>query len=100
MSISLDHPGVLLVMRKLYKGPLRASKVVEETNREQNLTCNQIQEILHTLNENGLVLNIEKNKSNGEAVYKLTRAGEARLEEMMHGRLLLNQSPGHQEGIT
>ncbi|MGQ9582120.1 MAG: hypothetical protein ACUVV6_01225 [Thermoplasmatota archaeon] len=100
MAINLDHPMVLLVMRKLYKGPLRASKVAEETNLEQNLTWNQVQEILHALNEHGLVLNIEKNKSNGEAVYKLTRAGEARLEEMMHSSPRLNQSPGHQEGIV
>ncbi len=92
MASSLDHPAVLSVMRNLYIGPLRASKIVEEITREHELTYSHVQEILLGLTEQGLVVNIEKNKSNGEAVYKLTRTGESRLEEILHDRLMLAQS--------
>ena len=83
MELDIDASPVLDVLRNLYKGALRGSKVVDDVVRHHKLTREEANDILKYLTGQKLVINIEKNKSNGEAVYKLTRTGEAFLEERL-----------------
>jgi len=81
MLIVLESPQVMLVLQCFYKEAQRASIVAKEVMAEQSISYEDFHEILGFLKKNGLITNIEKNKSNGEAVYKLTRLGERLLEE-------------------
>ena len=81
METKLEAPQVLMVLRCLYKDAQRASLVAQEVMVKHPLTYEQVQDLLEYLRHNDLITNIEKNKSNGEAVYKLTRLGEKLLEE-------------------
>ena len=81
MEVKLEAPPVLMVLQCLYKDAQRASLVAQEVMAKHPLTYEQVQEVLESLRDKELITNIEKNKSNGEAVYKLTRLGEKLLEE-------------------
>lgn len=81
MDIKMEAPPVLMVLRCLYKDAQRASLVAQEVMARHPLKYEQVQELLDYLKHNDLITNIEKNKSNGDAVYKLTRLGEKLLEE-------------------
>jgi len=98
MDVKLEAPAVLMVLQCLYKDAQRASLVALEVMGKYPLSYAQVQEILGYLRENGLISNIEKNKSNGEAVYKLTRLGEKLLEEKIP--LRYHKAPGDRESLT
>ena len=83
MDVKVEAPPVLMVLRCLYKDAQRASLVAQEVMAKHPLTYEQVQELLEGLKQSNLITNIEKNKSNGEAVYKLTRQGEKLLEEQI-----------------
>ena len=91
MEAKLEAPQVLMVLRCLYKDAQRASLVAQEVMAKHPLTYEQVQELLEQLKQDELITNIEKNRSNGEAVYKLTRQGEKLLEE----RIPLTYSKPH-----
>jgi predicted transcriptional regulator len=81
MDVKLEAPPVLMVLRCLYKDAQRASLLAQEVMAKHPLTYEQVQDLLECLRQKDLIANIEKNRSNGEAVYKLTRMGEKLLEE-------------------
>jgi len=81
MDANLEAPPAIMVLRCLYKDAQRASLVAREVMAKHPLTYEQVHELLEYLCKNDLITNIEKNRSNGEAVYKLTRRGERLLEE-------------------
>lgn len=81
MDSKMEAPPVLMVLRCLYKDAQRASLVAREVMAKHPVTYEQVQGILEFLRQKDIIANIEKNKSNGEAVYKLTRLGEKLLED-------------------
>ena len=97
MNHKLDAPPVLFVLQCLYKDAQRASLVAQEAMGKHQLTYEQFHEILALLRDKELITNIEKNKSNGEAVYKLTRIGETLLEEKIPLRY---HKRGQQSSLT
>ncbi|MEM4728542.1 MAG: hypothetical protein QXH42_02110 [Thermoplasmata archaeon] len=83
MELEIDAPVVLDTLRNLYKGALRGSRVLDDIVRVHRITHEEAVEVLHFLLKNQLILNIEKNRINGDAVYKLTRRGEVVIEERL-----------------
>jgi len=84
MPHSLENAPMMLIMRCLYKEPQRGTKIFEEIAPRSGLSYDNFSKLLAQLAEENLIENIEKNKSNGKAVYKLTRAGEKLLEKSAH----------------
>ena len=81
MLVQVDSAPVMLVLQSLYKEAQRASIVAQEVMAQHKMSYDEFNQILCYLKEREMITNIEKNKSNGEAVYKLTRQGERLLEE-------------------
>jgi predicted transcriptional regulator len=98
MDAKLEAPAVLMVLRCLYKDAQRASLVAQEVMAKHPLTYEQVQDLLEYLQQNDMITNIEKNKSNGDAVYKLTRLGEKLLEERIP--LKFNKARRERESLT
>lgn len=98
MEMKLEAPSVLMVLRCLYKDAQRAPLLAQEVMAKYPLRYEQVQDLLEYLRLNELITNIEKNKSNGEAVYKLTRRGEKLLEEMIP--LRYHNTPGGNKPLT
>jgi predicted transcriptional regulator len=86
MEVKLESAPVLMVLQCLYKDAQRASLVAQEVMAKHHLKYEQVQKLLEGLRDKELITNIEKNKSNGDAVYKLTRLGEKLLEERIPPR--------------
>jgi len=84
MPHPVESAPMVLIMKCLYKEPQRGSRIYEEIKAKSGLTYEHFGKLLAQLQTEQLVENIEKNKSNGHAVYKLTRAGETILERYIH----------------
>jgi predicted transcriptional regulator len=81
MVPQMDTPAVMMVLQCLYKEAQRASIVAQEVMAQCPMDYEEFQQIIFYLKQQEMITNIEKNKSNGEAVYKLTRQGERLLEQ-------------------
>ena len=81
MPLQMDAAQVMLVLQSLYTEARRASNVAREVMAQHSVTHEEFNQIIDFLKQNDMITNIEKNKSNGEAVYKLTRKGERLLEQ-------------------
>jgi predicted transcriptional regulator len=80
MVLQVDAAQAILVLQCLYKEARRSSNVAQEVMTSHSITHDEFIHIIDFLTLNEMIANIEKNKSNGEAVYKLTRKGERLLE--------------------
>jgi predicted transcriptional regulator len=95
MPLQIDAAQVMLVLQSLYKEAQRASMVAHEAMARHSITHEEFNQIVLFLTQNEMITNIEKNKSNGDAVYKLTRKGERLLEQKIPA---LYHSSGPAEG--
>jgi predicted transcriptional regulator len=81
MPLQMDAAQVVVVLQCLYKEAQRSSNVAQEVLASHAISHDEFQQILEFLVQRDMITNIEKNRSNGDAVYKLTRKGEKLLEE-------------------
>jgi predicted transcriptional regulator len=96
MPHSIESAPIVLIMKCLYKEPQRGSKIYDEIKAKSGLTYEHFGKLLLQLQTEQLIENIEKNKSNGHAVYKLTRAGEKILERYIHSQYESPCACGHE----
>ena len=80
MVLQVDAAQAIVVLQCLYKEARRSSNVAQEVSARHSITHDEFVHIIDFLALNDMITNIEKNKSNGDAVYKLTRKGERVLE--------------------
>ena len=80
MVLQVDAAQAIVVLQCLYKEARRASNVAREVMGRNSISTDDFNQIIEFLSANGMITNIEKNRSNGDAVYKLTRKGESVLE--------------------
>jgi hypothetical protein len=80
MVLQVDAAQAIVVLQCLYTEARRASKVAQEVLERHSVTHDEFVHIIEFLTLNEMITNIEKNRSNGDAVYKLTRKGERLLE--------------------
>ena len=80
MVLQVDAAQAIVVLQCLYKEARRASNVAQEVMVSHSITRDEFVHIIDFLTLNEMITNIEKNRSNGDAVYKLTRKGERLLE--------------------
>ncbi len=80
MVLQVDAAQAIVVLQCLYKEARRSSYVAHEVLARNSITHDEFVHIIDFLTLNEMITNIEKNKSNGDAVYKLTRKGERLLE--------------------
>jgi predicted transcriptional regulator len=81
MVLQVDAAQAILVLQCLYNEARRASNVAREVETRHSITHDEFIHIIDFLALNEMITNIEKNRSNGDAVYKLTRKGERLLEQ-------------------
>ena len=97
MVLQVDAAQAIVVLRCLYKEARRASNVAREVQDQNSITYDEFVHIIDFLTLNEMITNIEKNRSNGDAVYKLTRKGERLLEHRipsMYQRPAANKGKG------
>jgi len=80
MVLQVDAAQAIVVLQCLYNEARRASNIAREVLNRHSITHDEFVHIIDFLTLNDMITNIEKNKSNGDAVYKLTRKGERLLE--------------------
>jgi predicted transcriptional regulator len=80
MVLQVDAAQAIMVLQCLYNEARRASNVAQEVLDRHSITHDEFIQIVDFLTTNDMITNIEKNRSNGDAVYKLTRKGERLLE--------------------
>jgi predicted transcriptional regulator len=80
MVLQVDAAQAIVVLQCLYTEARRASNVAQEVMERHSITHDEFVQIIDFLTSNEMISNIEKNRSNGDAVYKLTRKGERLLE--------------------
>jgi predicted transcriptional regulator len=80
MVLQVDAAQAIVILHCLYNEARRASNVAREVQARHSISHDEFVKIIEFLTSNDMITNIEKNRSNGDAVYKLTRKGESLLE--------------------